>query len=122
MKRMALTRSACLTLLLAGGPVWPAAAQKLGQGGGTDVSVWRVTGALIFCLLLAAGAAFALRARLRGALPPLRGQGRRLRLVESLRLSHQTDLCLIELDGRELVVASSAHGATLLLDRGVAEP
>jgi flagellar biogenesis protein FliO len=96
----------------------PVRAQTLAQGGGGDVSLWRVIGALVFCLLLASGAAFALRARFRGALPPLRGPGRRLRLIESLRLSHQTDLCLVELDGRELVIASTAHGASLLLDRG----
>ena len=94
-----------------------AGAQTLGGGGGgADISVWRVLGALVFCLLLAAGAAFAMRARLRGALPAFKGQSRRLRLVESLRLSHQTDLCVVDLDGRELLIAATPHGTTLLLD------
>jgi flagellar biogenesis protein FliO len=92
----------------------PLSAQTLGQGGGAEVSLWRVFGALIFCLALAAGAAFALRARLRGSLPSVKGAGRRLRLVESLRLSHQVDLCLVEIDGKEIVVAATPHGANLL--------
>jgi flagellar biogenesis protein FliO len=92
----------------------PLSAQTLGQGGGAEVPLWRVVGALIFCLALAAGAAFALRARLRGSLPSVKSAGRRLRLVESLRLSHQVDLCLVEIDGREVVVAATPHGANLL--------
>lgn len=84
---------------------------------GWDVSLWRVMGALIFCLLLAAAGAFALRSRV-ASIVPFAAKGRRLRLIESLRLSHQTDLCLIVVDGRELVIAATPRGATLLLDRG----
>ncbi|TMJ18113.1 MAG: hypothetical protein E6G94_00680, partial [Alphaproteobacteria bacterium] len=74
---------AALLLLVAASP---AAAQTIGQAsGGPDISIWRVLGALLFCLLLAAGAAFALRTRLRGTLPTLKsGAPRRMRLVESL--------------------------------------
>ena len=102
-----------------------AAAQKLGQGGGEEISAWRVVGALLLCLLLclllALGGAWALKMRMSGgsALPRpliarLGAQGRRLHLVESLRLGAQVDLCIVSCDGRELLVAASSHGAQLL--------
>jgi len=112
-RRAAAGAGAAAAALLLAAP----AAASIGQPGDAGVSLWRVAGALLFCLLLAAGAAFAMRARLRGSLPPLRGQAKRLKLVESLRLSHQVDLCLIDLDGRELLVAATAQGARLLLHR-----
>jgi len=88
----------------------PAAAQTLGQGGGPEISWVRVIAALLFCLALAVGAALALRHRFRGSLrPPPTGE-RRLRLIETIRLSHQTDLCLLELDGQPFLFAASAHG------------
>jgi flagellar biogenesis protein FliO len=103
--------AACLVLIAS-----PAAAQTIGQaGGGPEISIWRVLGALLFCLLLAAGAAFALRTRLKGTLPTLKtGSPRRMRLIESLRLSHQTDLCIVEVDGEEIIVAASPHGPRFL--------
>jgi flagellar biogenesis protein FliO len=99
-----------LSALLAG----PALAQRLGQGEGTEVPVWRVIAALLLCLALAVGAAFALRKRLGGGLPLKAGRPRRLQLVESLRLSHQTDLCLVECDGTNVLIASTPHGVTLI--------
>jgi hypothetical protein len=70
--------------------------------------------ALIVSLALAAGGAFALRARLRGAPAFLRRSERRLVLIESLRLSHQTDVCLMRCDGREFIIAATPHGAILI--------
>jgi flagellar biogenesis protein FliO len=100
-------------------------AQKLGQGGGDEVSAWRVVGALLLCLLLALAGAWALKMRMSGgsALPRplitrLGAQGRRLQLVESLRLGAQVDLCIVSCDGRELLVAASSHGAQLLKPLG----
>lgn len=92
----------------------PALAQKLGGGGGADVPVWRVLGALLLCLLLAVGAAVALKTRLRGATPIFGDARRRLNLVETVRLSHQIDVCLLTCDGREIIVAAGPHGATFL--------
>lgn len=90
----------------------PAAAQRLGQGTGAEVPIWRVLGALLFCLLLAVAAAFFLRRRLSGAMPlSLGGRARRLQLVETIRLSHQIDICLIRCDDRELLLAATPHGA-----------
>jgi hypothetical protein len=104
-----------LLILLGAGTALAQSPGSLGDGSPSWVGV---VGPLILSLLLAGGAAFALRTRLRGILPPLDRRERRLRLVESLRISHQTDLYLVELDGRELLVAATAQGTTLLLDRG----
>lgn len=92
----------------------PAFAQRLGQNEGVDMPVWRILGALLFCLALALAAAIVLRRRLNGPNPLVFGRARRLALVESLRLSHQVDLCIVSLDGRELLLASTPHGATLI--------
>ena len=100
-----------LTLLLGAAPTL---AQRLGQGTGTEVPVWRVLGALALCLALAVAAAYLLRRRLGGSLPLTMGRSRRLQLIETLRLSHQVDICLIRCDGAELLVAASAQGATTI--------
>jgi flagellar biogenesis protein FliO len=92
----------------------PAFAQRLGQGTGTEVPVWRVLGALALCLALAVAAAYVLRRRLGGSLPLNMGRTRRLQLVETLRLSHHIDLCLVSCDGAEFLVAASAQGATTI--------
>jgi flagellar biogenesis protein FliO len=93
-----------------------ALAQRLGQGGvETDIAWWRVGGALILCLALAVAAAYALRTRLRGGAAPLLSRDeRRLRLIETLRIGHQVDVCLIACEGRKLLLAASPHGVVLL--------
>jgi flagellar biogenesis protein FliO len=107
-RRLAFLTSGAAALLAAA----PAAAQRLGQGTGTEVPIWRVLGALLFCLLLAVAAAFFLRRRMSGAMPlGLGGRARRLQLVETIRLSHQVDLCLVRCDDRELLLAATPHGA-----------
>lgn len=88
----------------------PACAQTLGQGAGPEISWLRVVGALLFCLALAVGAAFALRYRFRGAVRLAPGTPRRLRLVETMRLSHQSDICLLAVDGQEFLFASTPQG------------
>lgn len=92
----------------------PAHAQRLGQGTGTEVPVWRVLGALIICLALAVAAAIVLKRRLGGARPIGFGRARRLQLVETLRLSHQIDLCVVSCDGGEFLIAATPHGATVI--------
>ena len=121
---------ACRLLPLAAGIMaftqGAAVAQTLGQAPTTHLAWWRVAGSFGLCILLAVGGALALRARL-GL--PMKGLGhpqRRLRLLETIRLSHQIDLCLVACDGREFMVAATPHGATLLgaapLPAGAAEP
>jgi flagellar biogenesis protein FliO len=98
----------------------PALAQTLGRQAGVEIHWWRVIGALIVCIGLAVGAAFALRHRLQlGAAPRLFGAGprlfgaplpRRLQLVESLRLTHQVDVCLVRCDNQDYLLAVSPGG------------
>jgi flagellar biogenesis protein FliO len=95
----------------------PAAAQRLGQGTGTDLPLWRVLLALAFCLALGIAAVLLLRRRYRGARPLTFGRERRLQLVENLRLSHQVDLCIVSRDGHEYLITSGPQGVTLV-DRG----
>ena len=110
-RRLAALVAAAALLLAAA----PALAQRLGQGTGTEVPIWRVLGALFLCLALAVAAAFLLRRRLAGGARPIAfGRSRRLQLVESLRLSHQVDLCVVSCDGGEFLIAASPHGATLI--------
>jgi flagellar biogenesis protein FliO len=110
-----LTRSALRVAVVAIIAASEAAfAQRIGQGTGNEVPVWRVLSVLALCLTLAIAAAFVLRRRLAGPRPLTFGSERRLKLIEALRLSHQTDLCLVACDGGEFLVASTPHGATLV--------
>jgi flagellar biogenesis protein FliO len=95
----------------------PAASQRLGQGAGTDISIWRVILALLFCLALGGAAIYVLRRRFRGVRPLAFGRERRLELHENMRLSHQVDLCIVSRDGHEYLIATSPQGVTLV-DRG----
>jgi hypothetical protein len=92
----------------------PALAQTLGQGQGVEIPWWRVVGALVFCLGLALAAAVLLKRRLGGGPALFSPAARRVKLVETLRLSHQIDLCVIHYDDQELLVAAGANGAALL--------
>ena len=113
-----------LSFLLAGQTVH---AVPLGQVGDDGVAWWRVAAALIFCLLLAVGGAFALRSRLGGGVGVRRPTWlraaqttRRLELVETLRVKPQVDLLIVRCDGRQLLISASAQGAELIerLDDG----
>lgn len=117
---ISLALTAALPSALAG----PALAQALGQGGGPEIHWWRVLGALVVCIGLAIGGAFALRHRLQlGAMPQLFAAGprlfgpapqRRLKLVESVRLNQQVDVCLVRCDGQDYLLAVSPGGIVSL--------
>ena len=117
---------------LASAGAWPVHAQTLGLAPSHDVSPWRVVGALLFCCLLGAVGAVALRYRLHGK-PPMVGKSytspwlqliagfsprakpvgtgaERLKLVETIRLGHQVEVNLLDCDGRRLVVLTSPQG------------
>lgn len=90
----------------------PAYAQKLGHGGGAEISAWRVAGVLLLCVALAVSGALALRHRQGGRLFArqlfsARGPARRLEVIETVRMGHQVDLALVRCDGREFLVATS---------------
>ena len=86
----------------------------LGQASEVAVPWGRVFGALVICLGLAVGAAFALKYRMGGTLPSMASSKRKLRLVESLRLSHQVDICLVACEERRFLIAASPHGAVVI--------
>lgn len=101
------------------GQAGAALAQTLGRGGGGEVSIWRVLGSLVVCLGLAIGAAYALRTRFRGVAAPMFGaQERRLSLIETVRLSHQVDVCLMRCDDDHFVVASTPQGLVVISKPG----
>lgn len=112
-----------------------ALAQHLGQAGDDGVSAWRVLGAFIFSSLAALGVILFMRRRMgagAGAnVRPLNWaslrqwiQGleaaapvaKRLTLAEVVRVSHQTDLCLLDCEGRAILIAVHPQGVTLLRD------
>lgn len=104
-----------LALVLAGAyAAMPAVAmaQRLGGAADTPISWWRVIAAFVICVLLALGAAFALRLRLKGSLSP--STERRIRLVDSLRLTHQIDVCLVEVEGKSYIFGAGPSGIVRL--------
>lgn len=111
LRAVAAAPALCLAALVAAGP---AAAQRLGQGEGTDVPIWRVILALGFCLALGVAATFLLKRRYRGVRPRAFGRERRLQLIENLRLSHQVDLCIVSRDGHEYLIAAGPQGVTMV--------
>ena len=111
--------TSAVTTLVAVGPVWfistgSAWCQTLGQAPETDVSWVRVIAALVLCLGLAVGGAYVMRTRLRGRTTASASQGRQLELLETIRLSHQADICLLRFGEARLLVAATAQGVTLL--------
>lgn len=128
-----------LAVLAAGLAGLPARAQTLGLAPAHDISPWRVVGALLFCCVLGAAGALALRYRLRGTAsrPRAAARGRglaavdwrqamagfalktrtatkevgRLQVVETVRLGYQVEVNLLECDGKSLVIVTSPQGA-----------
>lgn len=111
-------------------------AETLGQGAEVHVSYWRVAAALLLCLILAVGAAFALRARYaaRGRpatlaelmsrslkLRPSGAASRRLELADRLRVNPQLEVCLLVCEGRRYLIASSSSGM-VVLDKDLPPP
>lgn len=100
----------------------PALAQRLGTGGGPDISIVRVVAALILCLFAALALALVLSkrgiggAKLPGFLGELRNRGR-VRVIESRRISVHADLCLVSFEDEELLILCGPGGAEVLSRR-----
>jgi hypothetical protein len=115
------------------GGMGPAFAGGMGESADIQTQWWRVAGALVLCVALAIAAAFALKlqqggqlkasgvrfrpADLAAALKRLAQPTPKLRLIETLRLSHQVDVCLIHYDDTEFAIAAGPQGGTLLFMR-----
>lgn len=98
----------------------PAAAQTLGHGVDDGISTWRVVLALLLCLALAVAIPFVLKTRLGGLRFPrlsIPHQGRRLQVIESVRLNQHADLCLVRLDEAQFLVSVSSSGVRVI--RGI---
>lgn len=95
---------------------FPASAQTLGRATDVDISIWRIVAALLLCIVVAIVGAFALRGRLgyTQLVPLLVQRKRRLQLVETLRLNPHATLSIVDCDGKELLVLSSEHAATVV--------
>lgn len=116
-------------------PIWlagPAFAQTLGQGGDTDIPWIRLIAALLLCLGLAAGAAFAINRRLNGGAglpdklilaglwkrlgsPPAEGRRPRLTDIETRRVSTQVSVSVFKCDGVDFMVAATVQGQLVLV-------
>jgi flagellar biogenesis protein FliO len=94
----------------------PAYAQRLGQAPDDDISFVRVFAALLLCLAIAVGAAFALRARYSVGLPFQLNfrKANRLQLIENLRVGPLANLCIVKCDDQELLVEVSQQGSSIL--------
>lgn len=115
-----------------------AAAQTLGQGDDTDIPWLRLIAALLLCLGLAAGAAFALDRRLKGGsgldglrltgllqrfrLPAAEPRRARLTDIETRRVSTQVTVSVFKCDGRDFLVAASAQGQLVLVSLDAEAP
>jgi flagellar biogenesis protein FliO len=90
-------------------------AQQLGQGADYTIPVWRVAAAFLLCVTVAIAVAMVLRFRMQNA----RGltfsrSSKRLKLIETLRLGTNGDICIVTCDEEEFLVAVSAGRVTLL--------
>jgi len=96
-------------------------AQRLGGAAEADISLVRVFLALFFSLIVAAFAVFLIRQRYGGRMPAMftriGSTTARLRLIESRRIAPQSDLCLIECDGREFLLLISPGNALVLKEQ-----
>lgn len=101
----------------------PALAQRLGQGSeASTVSYGQVVGVILFLLVLIVSAWFVVRARGGGFTLLANPADKRLRVIETVRLSPNATLCLAQLDETEYLVAFTAQGAQLLDKHAVAGP
>jgi Flagellar biosynthesis protein, FliO len=99
----------------------PALAQHLGQGDDVNVPVWRVLAALALVLMLGIGAVVVARSRSVDLKLWQGASTRRLKVVETVRLSPQGSLCLAVFEEKEYLIAITPGSATVI-DTRSAEP
>lgn len=99
-----------------------AVAQTLGRAPESGVDGARAAIGLLVCLALAVGVALVLRRFVGGAAPPFRREPRRLQLLEAVRLSGRTDVCLLRCDQEEFILAVSPQTTLLVRAPKASEP
>ncbi len=121
------SRHSVVLAIAAAAQASPALAQHLGGGADVDVPWWRVAAVLVLCVLMAGAAIYAARFRLFrnagtaawpssffDAVKLMAPAPRRLKVIETVRLSHQVDICLVSCDDVEFIIAAGANGATVV--------
>lgn len=106
---------------------WAATASANGLGNGTAPEVpWlRIVISLLFCLALAAAAIVAIK-RSRIGIGGFLKSGRKLRqpeihVVETRRIAPHASVCLVEFDGRHLLLGVSAQGVAVIAERAASD-
>lgn len=99
---------------------------RLGGGAPLEVSLGRIIGALVVCIVVAGFAALLIRQRGGSApLPSFLGRaafrGRAIDVVESRRISQHADVCLLRHDGREYLLLLLAGDARILSEKAFAD-
>ncbi len=101
--------------------VAPAMAQQLGHGTEVDISGWRVLAGLGFILILGVGMFLAARSRQIDLTTWRSVSTKRIKVIETTRLSPQAALCLASCDGKEYLIALTA-GSVSVIDTPTAAP
>jgi hypothetical protein len=106
--------------------LWPMAAQAQSLGGAPDFEfpILRLVLGLLLCALVAIVAALMLKRFMhRGSMPRLekwsdlvRAPARRIRVLETHRVSPHGDVCMLTCGGREYLIVLSPAGATVIHD------
>jgi len=100
-----------------------AQAQTLGTATDAEISIWRIVLSFLLCVLVAVAAALFMRARMGGLLPSLPfsiARPRRLKVVESVRLSATSSLSIVDCDGREMLFLVAGGESKIVADLGAA--
>ena len=115
MKGFSLARwlGRCISAAGAMAPV-SALAQQLGRGDDTAISLWRVLIGVVLILTLGGTALYLGRGRMKGIVLWQKDSDRRLKVIETARMAPNTWLCLASCDGKECLLAITAHSVTLV--------
>jgi hypothetical protein len=89
---------------------------QVATGQGIEVPILRIVLSFGACAILAVLAALALRSRGKMKWFPIQVTPRRLRILETSRLSLKSSLVLVELDGRTLLFSSDPGGTHLVME------
>lgn len=98
---------------------------RLGGGEPLEVSLGRIVGALIICIMITIFAVLLIRQRkgkidLAALFGRIELRQRAVQVVETRRLSAHADICLVRHDGQEFLLLLLAGRATILRERAVA--
>jgi len=91
-----------------------AVGQQLGGGDDVEVSLWRVIAGVAVVLIFGVAALVFGKARVDALRLWTPAASRRVRVIETVRISPQSSLCLAAFDGREYLIALTPGSATVV--------